>query len=128
MSSIDNLKGLLNQAVNVGGTKLRAVTEPNQQAGNNLIMLFYNGVNSNLKLGKTTQIGAYVQGVQIAVKHTDYNKARTGSFSVLEFLSTRRDTIAGVYFDTRFSSPQSSGMDESGGHIWSFEIDMKGDK
>ncbi len=126
MSSIDNLKSLLNQTINVGGKKLRAVIEPSQDDNSNQIMLFNTGINSNLKIGKHSQIGAYVQGVQIALRHTDYNKARDGAFSALQFLNTVRDSIAGVFYDTRNASPAYKGIDESGGHIWAYEIDMKG--
>lgn len=128
MASIDDLKTLLNFKISDGSKLLPCKVFPSQRATGNYISLFYNGDNDILALGKHTRVGSYIQGVQVAVRHTKYEKARTAALSALEYLSVVRDDIAGVFYNTQETeAPSFLGVDDTGANVWGFTIRMIGD-
>ena len=130
MSSIDTLKTLLHLKVSDGKIKLPSFVNPNQRGSTNHIALYYldDTENATLKIGKHVQIGFYSTEIQVAIRHTDYTKARTACYSALEYLGVNRDANTGIYYDVRDSTPVYKGIDDTGAEVWSFDIFLKGAK
>jgi hypothetical protein len=123
--SIDKLKTLLAYNVSVGGKKLNAIVEPgtNDKTGN-VIMLFYNNDNESLHMGSTTQQGYYRTGVQVACRHTHNAHARKAAYLAISYLKTQKTTMDGVFINIVNQSPIFNGVDESGNHVWVFDINL----
>lgn len=126
MSAIDKIKLLLNSRFSDGTKKLTCYVNETNVTELSCIRLFYNGDSSRVS---ETQSNApyYANGVQVATRHSDYNKSREISFNVLEYINTNRKTEAGYWWIPKPQSvPLYAGIDSVGGHVWTFDITLKG--
>ncbi len=126
MSSIDNLKTLLNFKINDGTKNIKVFVNETNKTKTNAIFLFYDNDNDILQIAKHTTGGYYTNGIQVTCRHNDYEKARVVAYNALEYISANRKTLQGVYYipDT---PPSYTGIDElSGSYTFSFNIKMKG--
>ena len=127
MSSIDNLKTLLRGQVVAGDIKLPVIINEKNNSPKNCIRLFY--TNENDYVSQSQKLAPYYStGIQVTIRHTDYNTARNSTFTALEYINSNRKTLAGVYWipDT---TPVYLGQDsQTTGYVWGFTISMKGAK
>ena len=125
MASIDNLKSILNNRFSDGRLKLRCSTNEDRPSEMKGIYLYYNGQNS---FCTQTRASYYNNGVQVCVRHNDYDKARTISYNILEYINMNRKTYSTVYFDPD-SVPEYLGESENhGGYVWAFNLMLRGGK
>ena len=130
MSSLNTIKDLINNRFSDGRNKMPASINPNMdEFPVNGITLYYQDDpldNSIIALGSKTQIGLYSQGVQIAVWHDQYDKARDVAFQVLEYINANLPT--GIVM-IPLGSPTYAGINQARGqHVYTIIYDMKGDK
>ena len=123
--AIDDVKNLLSSQIGDGKTRLSCVVNSNRSRAKNVMMLFYAGVSAPpIALSAHSRIGYYTQEIQFAVRHQDYDKSRDIAFQALTLLgANRRNNYVSLFFD---ESPIYSGMDSTGGHVWSFNFKMRG--
>jgi hypothetical protein len=129
MSAIDELKTTLDNKVNMGKYKAPCFVEDENVRENDGIFLFYTGNNDTYKIGRFSQQGYFTQEVQIAVRHIDYDTARSTAFKAIKYLSlteNRNDYTNGLHFIPG-APPRYLGTDErTGAYWWGFEINVKG--
>lgn len=128
--SLAKIKTILDYTVSDGKFKLACEIEPPMNTNINMIGLYYLDITDNkvIALGRRTQVGLYSQEIQVVIRHNDKSKARDVSYSALQLLGINRDS-AGTFIkfiDTQ--APTYGGIDDKGGHIYSFIINMKGEK
>ena len=125
MASIDNLKSRIHHKVLAGRYKLPCYINDKNITEQNAIILFYTNDNDFVSTSKAPY---YRTGVQVCIRHNDYNTARNAAHSVLEYINADRKTIAGVYWIPE-TTPIYLGLDEqTGGYIFGFDVNMKGAK
>jgi hypothetical protein len=128
MASIDTLKTLINN--NIGerdgntGTKYNVYVNETNKSPRNGIYLFYTNDNSYVS---TSRASYYNNSVQVAVKHNDYDKARTSAYNCLEYIRSNEKNSTGVYFIPN-TTPIFLGLDDNGSYIWAFDLMIKGAK
>lgn len=126
---IDTVRNLLHNTFSDGRVRLQAYANPTKDYPLKGILLFYTNDtvdNSIIALGRKTQIGLYSQGLQIAILHTDYSKARDIAYKVLEYLNVNMPT--GIVLRPE-GSPTYAGLQNGRGqHIYVIDYLMKGDK
>ena len=121
---IDTLQALLNNRFEDSRTKIKCYVNAVQPREFKCIRLFYTA-NNNFITNKLAKY--YNQGVQITMRHPDYDKCREIIFNILEYLQGS-SKIGAIYFrlDTM---PEYLGEDEQqGGHVWAFSIILQGGK
>jgi len=125
--SIDHLKDLINHVISDGKSKISAYINDGNSKGIskpiNGTFLFYSNDNTFISSPKAPY---YVNGVTVACRHNDYNKARNIAFDTLEYINVNRKTMSGVYWipDT---TPIYQGKDErTAGYWWTFDVLIKG--
>ena len=129
MASLDTITALLHNRFSDGRKQLPAKANPTKDYPTKGILLWYQNDetdNSIIALGRTSQIGLYSQGVEIATLHTDYNKSREIAFQVLEFLNANMPV--GIVMTPQGSPTYAGIQDNRGTHIFKIEYQMKGDK
>lgn len=120
---IDDLKTLLNFKISDGRNKIPVYINESRKSPINIIVLFYNNDNDYVS---ETKAAYYSNGIQIVCRHNDYNKARSMSYDIVEYIRANRKTISGAYWMPELP-PYFTGVDElTGGYTWSAEIKMKG--
>ena len=129
MSNIDTIKGLLNNTLSDGKSKLSCIVNKDDQSSKNVIMLFYTGSdNPPLALSQNTALGYYSIEVECATRHKDYTKSRDMAFKCIEHLGANRQQV-GLSLFFHDISPNYRGKDErNGAHIWAFKFLMRGNK
>jgi len=126
MSAIDKVKTLLSGKISDTKKKLSVYVNDQNVTELDCIRLFYNNENNRVSV---TQSNApyYSTGVQVAVRHSDYNLARECSFKALEYINGNRKTEAGYWWIPDAQSvPLYAGVDAIGGYVWTFNIKSKG--
>jgi hypothetical protein len=125
--SIYKLRDLLQGNISDGKRGLSVNVNERQPSGQNAIHLYYtedNGWVSEIQ----SKAPYYRHEVQVSVRHDDYDKARTASFTALEYINVNRKTLAGVYFIPS-TTPIFAGIDErTNGYWFTFNINIKGAK
>ena len=124
MSAIDKVKTLLTGKISDTVKKLPIYVNDHNVTEINCIRLFYTNTNSWVSVTQT-KAPYYNTGIQVAVRHNDYSKARDCSFKALEYINANRKTEAGYYWIPQ-SVPLYNGVDNIGGYVWTFEITTKG--
>ena len=126
MSAIDKIKTMLHSRFSDGTKKISCYVNDTNVTEMNAIRLFYNGQSGRVSQTQSNS-PYYANGVQVATRHSDYDKARQISYNILEFINTNRKTEAGYYWIPDAQSvPLYAGVDKTGGHVWTFEIKSKG--
>lgn len=125
MSAITDLKNIIDNQVGDGRIRLSCVVESNPSQSKNIIMLFYTGAKTSpLALGQYNKTGYYIREVECAVRHQAKDKAEEIAFQTLKLLGiNRRQTNLSLFLD---DTPVYKGIDDTGGHVWSFLIKMRG--
>ena len=129
MASIDRIKDAINNRFSDGRKKLSAEINPVKDYPLQGILLFYNNdviESSIIALGRKTQIGLYSQGLQVAVLHPEYAKARDIAFQILEYLNVNHPV--GIVLDPQGTPTYAGIQEQRGNHIYVIEYLMKGDK
>jgi hypothetical protein len=125
-TSIEILKDLMDGKISDRTSKMSVYINENEPSESNCILLFYMPGSS---FTSQTKAPYYTLEIQIAVRHGDYDTARTMAFTALEYINSNRHKSSGVYFIPSASVPRYLGEDKSvGGYIWGFEIMSKGAK
>ena len=127
MASIDKLNALLTNRFSDKRSKIPSEVQPKENLQQNSFMLFYNNENTTLAAGIRTEDAFYSTGVQIAVKHTDFDKARDLCFKAHKFLHANKRTEAGVWW-IPLDTPIFLGRDTKGSNVFAFNINMSGDE
>lgn len=123
-TAIDTLQSILNFKVTDGSMKLPVYVNEWINSKNNGIYLFYNG---DTTYTRNTLAAYYNQAIQIAVKHSDYDKARSSAFTAIEYLNSRRKSGDNYYRPE--TAPTYAGIDDNSGcHVWTFDIISQGGK
>lgn len=126
MSAIDKLKTLLHSRFSDGQKKISCYVNDTNVTELNVIRLFYNGISGRVSQTQSNS-AYYANGIQVATRHSDYNKSREISYQILEYINANRKTEASYWW---IPDPQSvplyAGIDSIGGHVWTFEITVKG--
>jgi len=126
MASIDNLKSLINH--NIGersgnaGTKMNVYINDKNVTQQNAIFLYYTNENDWVSTSKAPY---YKTSLQVAVRHNNYDKSRQIAYNCLEYIRNNEKVIAGVYY-VPDSVPVYSGIDETGGYLFTFNVNLKG--
>jgi hypothetical protein len=122
--SINTVKTILSGQIGDGRTRLSCVVNSNNAKAKNVIFLFY--VDSQpLAIGQKVRVGYYNQEIECAVRHTNYDKSREIAFQALELLGVNRRNI-NVSLFLEDSSPNYKGIDNTSGHVWSFNFKIRG--
>ena len=124
MTAIDRVKTLLTGKISDGTSKMSVYVDDANVTEMNCIRIFYNGQGG---LVSQTQSNAayYKTGLQIAARHNDNVKARDMAFKILQYINANIKTEAG-YWWIPDSVPLFSGVDSTGGYVWTFDIFTKG--
>lgn len=122
MALIDDIKTILHNAVSDGQYRLPCKRGNTNIEPINGIFLYY--TNNNNFTG-TSRAGYYAVGVQVAVRHNDYDKARAVCLLANQKLKSNPDAIAGTYINV-VSPPEYKGVDAMGGYIFGFDTQAKG--
>jgi hypothetical protein len=128
--SIYKLRDLLRGQIR-GGTnkKLSVYVNDKQPSEQNCICLFYNNDDGFVS---TIQYKApyYRNGIQVSIRHNDYDQARTSAYETLEYINANRKTLTGVYFMPEPDTiPTFIGEDTiTKGYWFAFNINSKGAK
>lgn len=124
MSAIDNLKTLLVGKISDNKSKLSVYVNDQNVTELNSIRLFYNGTSSWVSVTQTNA-PYYSNGVQVAVRHENYDRARSCAYKTLEYINANRKTMSGYYWIPQ-NVPLYAGIDSIGGHVFTFDINTKG--
>jgi hypothetical protein len=126
--SIYKLRDLLTGQIS-GGTnrKLSVYVNESQPQEKDCICLFYNEDNDWVS-AIHKKAPYYKNGVQVSIRHNDYDQSRTSAYTALEYINSNRKTLSGVYFipDT---TPIYIGEDvTTKGYWFGFNVNIKGAK
>jgi hypothetical protein len=120
------LRDLLQNKISAGNNRTFSVyVNDKQPSGQNTIRLFYTGDTDWVSESKANY---YRTNIQVAVRHNDYDSARTGAYTALEYINAHRKDSDANYFipDT---TPISAGQDDkTKGYWWVFTVNIKGVK
>lgn len=119
---IDKLKSILHTAISDGKTRLPCREGAKVNEAINSIFLYY--TNDNAFTGNT-RAAYYSVGIQVAVRHNDYDKARAVALLANQKLKSNPDAKTGLYIFT-VSPPEYKGVDAMGGYIFGFDTRCKG--
>lgn len=126
MSGVDKLKTILHSRFSDGQKKISCYVNDTNVTESNVIRLFYNGTAGRVSQTQSNS-AYYANGIQIATRHNDYNKAREISYQILEYINANRKTESGYWWIPDAQSvPLYAGIDSVGGHVWTFDITIKG--
>lgn len=122
------LRNLLQSQISAGNNKKFSVfVNEKEPSGQNAIHLFYTG-DTDWVSEITKKAPYYRTNVQVAIRHNDFDKARNGAFTALEFINANRKASNANYFipDT---TPISNGQDDrTQGYWFTFTVNIKGVK
>lgn len=123
---INKLQTLLKNTITAGKFRLNCVINPEQDTQLNGIMLFYNSdSDTNIMIGKHTATAFLSIGVQVAVRHSQYDTARASCIAALTHLGVSREQT-NMSISLINSTPTYKGIDSTGGHIFSFDVNLRG--
>ena len=123
---IDTLKTTLNYKISDGRRKLQVYLNDENSQAKNCIMLFYD--NDNVVLARSrSEIGGYYSiGIQVVIRHNDYDTARATAFTALEYINANSKPSTGYLIPDELP-PIYLGIDErTGGYTWGFLVKGKG--
>lgn len=125
--SIYKLRDLLQSKISGGNNrKLSVYVNEKQPQEQNCICLFYNEDNDWVSEIQR-KAPYYRNGIQVSVRHNDYDQARTSAYATLEYINANRKTLPGVYFIPAGGTPTFLGDDvTTKGHWFAFNINSKG--
>lgn len=124
MSAITEIKTLLAGRFSDGTKKLSVYSDDKNVTEMNCIRLFYK--NDNTWVSTTQTLAPYYRtGIQVTVRHNDYEKARTMCYTIMEYINDNRKTKASYYFIPE-GVPSYLGLDSIGGFVWGFNLSVKG--
>lgn len=124
MSAIDKLKTLFQSKFSDGKSKISIYVNEQNVTEMNCIRIFYTG-NTDW-VSKTQHNSPYYKiELQITSRHIDYNKSRDICFDVLEYINANRKTEAGYYWIPT-NTPTYLGVDNNGGYVYGFNLEIKG--
>jgi hypothetical protein len=124
MSAIDKVKTLIGGRFSDGRSKLSCYVNEKNVTEMNCIRLFY--TNDNDWVSAIHKNAPYYKtGIQVSVRHNDYDKARSLAFSIVEYINSHRKTEKGYWWIPR-SVPLYVGVDSIGGYVWAFNLETQG--
>ena len=123
---INQLKALLNHTINQGGYKMPCAINPGDTTEMNTLLLFYSDdLSANLATGKHTNSLFLSQGFEIASRHNIYDDSRALCLKAIKHLGQNREQInMSIYIND--SVPIYKGVDDTGGHVFSFTVKARG--
>ncbi len=122
MNLIDDIKTILHNAVSDGKYRLPCKANQTTIEPVNGIFLYY--TNENTFTGNT-RAPYYSVGVQVAIRHNDYDKARSVALLANQKLKANPGQTTGTYISV-VSPPEYKGVDNAGGYIFGFDTQCKG--
>ena len=123
---IDKVKTLLHQTINQSGFKLPCVIMPGNQTEMNTFLLFYrDDLSTNIKTGKIANSLFLSQGIEIASRLNEYSDSRSACLKALKHLGQNREQI-NMSIWVNDSTPLYKGIDDRGGHVFSFTVLVRG--
>jgi hypothetical protein len=125
--SIYLLRDILHQQVSDGKRNMSVFVNEKQPSGQNAIHLYYTGDTDYVS--ETQRKAPYYRiNIQVAVRHNDYDSARTASFTALEYINANRKPNNANYFIPE-TTPIFNGQDErTKGYWFTFTVNTKGVK
>lgn len=123
---IDKTKALLNFTINQGGSKLPCyVNGDNMQETNTFILFYRDELSTNIKTGKIANSLFLSQGLEVAARMNQYNDARSACLKAIKHLGQNREQ-QNMSIWVKDSTPDYKGIDDTGGHVFSFTILVRG--
>jgi hypothetical protein len=124
MSAIAEIKSLFTGRFSDGQKKLSVYIDDKNVTELNCIRIFYTNINSWVSVTQTKS-PYYRLGMQVVIRHNDYDKSRSVCHDVLEWLNANRKTKNGYYWIPE-GVPSYLGVDNIGGYVWAFNLSTKG--
>jgi len=124
---ITRLKSLLHQTIlDDGGFRASCVINPPNNTTMNGILLFYrDDLSTNIKTGKFANSLFLSQGIEVAARDNSYDRSRSLCLKAIKYLGQNREQV-NMSIWVKDSTPTFKGVDDSGGHVFSFTILLRG--
>jgi len=123
---INKIKTLLHQTIIINKYRMPCVINPANNTENNTFLLFYNDdLSTNIKVGKTANSLFMSQGIEVAARQNEYSDARTQCLKAIRYLGQNREQ-ENMSIWLADSVPTYKGIDDTGSHVFSFNILVRG--
>jgi hypothetical protein len=123
---INKIKTLLHQTIQQGKYRMPCTINPDNQTEMNGFLLFYSDdLSTNIKTGKNTNSLFLSQGIEVAARQNEYSDARSLCLKAIKCLGQNREQI-NMSIWIKDAVPTYKGIDDTGGHVFSFTILVRG--